>query len=243
MMIRLLACGAFAQGIGAGPAAPVVVAGGQLVQGAKAFDLGPVGGDDPPVGRAGVLAAGDPAAFEPPEQGRCRHPDLAGEGGQRPLAGPEAALAGARVMVQAGAQAQPADQVLDLARMEVLVQAGRAEALGRKPAGYHGTVQALAGQGRDPLGQRPVVGQLLDPGDRAVRTAWVWWPPAQVTVAWTRSVAPSAVTWMDSMTARSSRLRSATVVVGAAHSAGMPLARARIAASSAADSRGGRCRW
>ena len=43
------------------------------------------------------------------------------------------------------------------------------------------------------------------------------------------------------MTARSSRLRSATVVVGAAHSAGMSLARARIAASSAADSRAGRC--
>src|SRR6185437_10378886 len=45
------------------------------------------------------------------------------------------------------------------------------------------------------------------------------------------------------MTARSSRLRSATVVVGAAHSAGMSPARARIAASSAAESRAGRARW
>jgi hypothetical protein len=45
------------------------------------------------------------------------------------------------------------------------------------------------------------------------------------------------------MTARSSRLRSATVVVDAAHIAGMSAARARIAASSAADSRAGRCRW
>ena len=56
-------------------------------------------------------------------------------------------------------------------------------------------------------------------------------------------MAPSAVTWTDSMTARSSLLRSATVVVGAAHSAGMSPARARIAASSAADSRAGRARW
>src|ERR1700761_4441312 len=52
-------------------------------------------------------------------------------------------------------------------------------------------------------------------------------------VACTRSVAPSAVTWTDSMTARSSLLRSATVVVGAAHRAGMSLARARIAPSPA----------
>jgi hypothetical protein len=41
------------------------------------------------------------------------------------------------------------------------------------------------------------------------------------------------------MTARSSRLQSAMVVGGAAHSSGMSLAKARIAASSAADSRGG----
>src|SRR6185437_6732181 len=45
------------------------------------------------------------------------------------------------------------------------------------------------------------------------------------------------------MTARSSRLRSATVVVGAAHSAGMSPARARIAASSAYVSQAGRARW
>src|SRR5260370_19174877 len=98
-MIGLLVRGAFAQGIGVGPAAPVVVAGWQLVQRAEAFDLGWAGGDDPPVGRAGVLAAGDPAAFEPGEQGCRGHLDLAGEGGQPPLAGPEAALAGAGVVV------------------------------------------------------------------------------------------------------------------------------------------------
>jgi hypothetical protein len=135
MMIRLLVRGAFAQGIGAGPAAPVVVAGRQLVQRAEAFDFSRVGGDDPPVGRAGVLPAGDPAAFEPSEQGCRGHSDLAGEGGQPPLAGPDAALAGAGVVVQAGAQAQAADQVLDLAGVEAFVQAGCAEALGREPAG------------------------------------------------------------------------------------------------------------
>src|SRR6266487_2758631 len=55
MTIRLLVRGAFAQGIGVGPSAPVVVAGRQLVPCAEAFDLGRVGGDDPPVGRAGIL--------------------------------------------------------------------------------------------------------------------------------------------------------------------------------------------
>src|SRR5260370_35572203 len=79
----------------AGPAAPVVVAGRQLAERAEASDFGGVCGDDPPVGRPGVLPAADPAAFEPSEQGRGRHADLAGEGGQPPLAGPEAAAAGA----------------------------------------------------------------------------------------------------------------------------------------------------
>src|ERR1700677_4805319 len=51
-----------------GPAAPVVVAARQLVQRAEALDFGVVCGDDPPVGRPGVLPAGDPAAFEPSEQ-------------------------------------------------------------------------------------------------------------------------------------------------------------------------------
>jgi hypothetical protein len=45
------------------------------------------------------------------------------------------------------------------------------------------------------------------------------------------------------MTARSSLLRSATVVVGAAHSARMSPARARIVASSAAVSRAERRYW
>jgi hypothetical protein len=107
-----------------------VVAGRQLVQRAEALDFGGVCGDDPPVGRPGVLPAGDPAAFEPSEQGRHRHLDLAGQGGQPPLAGPEAALVGAVVVVQAGPQAQPADQLLDLPVVEALVLAGRAEALG-----------------------------------------------------------------------------------------------------------------
>jgi len=82
--------------------------------------------------------------LEPSEQGRRWHADLSGEGGQPRLAGPEAAPAAAVVVVQAGAQAQPADQVLDLARMEAVVQAGRAEALGRELAGDRGVVQALS---------------------------------------------------------------------------------------------------
>ena len=126
-----------------GPAAPVVVAGRQLVQRAEAFDFGVVCGDDPPVGCPGVLPAGDPAAFEPSEQGRHWHPDLAGQGGQPPLAGPEAAVIGAVVVVQAGTQAQPADQVLDLAVMEAFVLAGCAEALGCELAGDRGVAQAL----------------------------------------------------------------------------------------------------
>ena len=97
---------------------------------AEALDFGGVGGDDPPVGRTGVLAAGDPAAFEPSEQGRHRHADLAGQGSQPPVARPEAAVIGAVVVVQAGPQAQPADQLLDLAGMEAFVLAGGAEALG-----------------------------------------------------------------------------------------------------------------
>jgi hypothetical protein len=75
-----------------------VVAGRELVQGAEAFDFGGVCGDDPPVGRPGVLPAGDSAAFEPPEQGRHRHLDLAGQGGQPPLPGSEAAVIGAVVV-------------------------------------------------------------------------------------------------------------------------------------------------
>src|SRR5260370_36868939 len=86
-MIGLLVRGAFAQGIGVGPAAPVVVAGRQLVQRAEAFDLGWAGGDGPPGGRAGGLAARDPAAPEPGKQGCPGALDLAGEGGQPPLAG------------------------------------------------------------------------------------------------------------------------------------------------------------
>src|SRR5438552_14927737 len=135
MIVRLLVLGSAGWGVGVGPAAPVVVAGWQLVQCAEAFDFGLVGGDDPPVGRPGVLPAGDPAAFEPSEQGCRRHPDLAGEGGQPPLAGPEAALAGAVVMVEAGAQAQAADQVLDLAGVETFVLVGCAEAFGCEPVG------------------------------------------------------------------------------------------------------------
>lgn len=107
---------------------------------AEAFDFGLVRGDDPPVGRPGVLPAGDPAALELSEQGRGRHANLAGEGGQPPLAGREAALAGAVVVVHAGAQAQLADQVLDLAGMEAFVLAGCAEALGCELAGDRGVV-------------------------------------------------------------------------------------------------------
>ena len=150
-----------------GPAAPVVVAGGELVQRAEAFDFGLVCGDDPPVGRPGVLPAGDPAAFEPSEQGRHWHPDLAGQGSQPPLAGPEAAVIGAMVVVQAGAQAQPADQLLDLPTVEAFVQAGRAEALGCELPGDRGVPQALTGQCPDPLRERRVVRQLVDPGYRA----------------------------------------------------------------------------
>ena len=46
------------------------------------------------------------------------------------MAGSEAAVIGAVVLVQAGSQAQPAGQLLDLPVMETVVQAGRAEALG-----------------------------------------------------------------------------------------------------------------
>src|SRR5215470_9379711 len=133
-----------------GPAAPVVVAGRQLVQRAEASDFGGVCGDDPPVRRPGVLLAGCPAALEPSEQGRDRHADLAGQGGQPPLAGPEAALIGAVVMVQAGPQAQPADQLLDLPVVEAVVLAGRAEALGGELPGDRGAAQALPGQCRYP---------------------------------------------------------------------------------------------
>jgi hypothetical protein len=152
MSIGLLVLGTLNRGAGVGPAAPVVVAGWQLVQRAEAFDLGPVRGDDPPVGCPGVLPAGDPAALKPREQGRYRHPDLAGKGGQPPLVVPEAALIGAVVVVQAGAQAQSADQVLDLAGVEAFVQAGRAEALNCQPVGDRGVPQALTGQCLDPFG-------------------------------------------------------------------------------------------
>src|SRR5947207_2539088 len=150
-----------------GPAAPVVVAGRQLVQRAEALDLGGVGGDDPPAGRAGVLPAGDPAASEPSEQGCGRHADLAGQGGQSPLAGPEAAVIGAVVVVQAGTQTQPPDQLLDLPVVEAFVLAGRAEAFARELPGDRGAAQALPGQGPDPLREGRVVRQLLDPGPAA----------------------------------------------------------------------------
>src|SRR5258708_3605925 len=88
-----------------GPATAVVVARGELAEYAEALGLRRVCGDDARAGRPGVLLAGDPAAPEPAEQGRGRHPDLAGQGGQPPLAGPEAALTGALVVVQARAQA------------------------------------------------------------------------------------------------------------------------------------------
>src|SRR6266567_215431 len=67
------------------PAAPVVVAGRKLVKGPEACDLGLVRGDDPAAGRAGVLSSGDPAASQPGEQCRHRHPDLTGEGRQPPF--------------------------------------------------------------------------------------------------------------------------------------------------------------
>src|SRR2546430_8722354 len=134
-----------------GPATAVVVAGGELAEYAEAFDFRGVCGDDPPAGRPGILLAGDPAAPEPAEQGRGRHADLAGQGGQPPLAGPEAALIGAVVVVQAGTQAQPADQVLDLPGVEVFVQVGRAEAVEGELAGDRGVPQARTGQCPDPL--------------------------------------------------------------------------------------------
>src|SRR6266700_2308070 len=120
----LVLLGVVDRGAVAGPAALAVVAGRELVQGAEALDFGLVCGDDPPVGRPGVLAAGDPASSEPSEQGGGRHADLAGQGCQPPLPGLQAALAGAVVVVQAWAQAQPPDQVLDCAGMEAVVQAG-----------------------------------------------------------------------------------------------------------------------
>src|SRR2546430_9446805 len=164
MITGLLVLRGVDRGACVGPAAPVVVAGRELVEYAEAFDFRGVCGDDPPAGRPGILLAGDPAAPEPAEQGRRRHADLAGQGGQPPLAGSEAALAGAVVVVQAGPQAQPADQVLDLAGMEAVVQAGGAEALGGELAGDRGNVQALPGQGPDPLRQRRGGPQLVDPG-------------------------------------------------------------------------------
>src|SRR5438034_10003764 len=118
MVTGLLVLGGVDRGAGVGPAVPVVVAGGQLVQRAEAFAFGVVCGDDPPAGRTGVLPAGDPAASEPSEQRRRRHADLAGQGSQPPLAGREAAVIGAVVVVQAGTQAQPPDEVLDLAVVE-----------------------------------------------------------------------------------------------------------------------------
>ena len=47
-------------------------------------------------------------------------------------------MIGAVVVIQAGAQAQPADQVLDLAVVEALVQARGAEALGCQAVGDRG---------------------------------------------------------------------------------------------------------
>src|SRR6266496_3834081 len=84
-----------------------------------------------------------------------------------PVVVPEAALAGAVVMVQAGTQAQSADQVLDLADVEAFVQVGRAEALDCEPVGDGGVPQALTGQCPDPLRQCRVLRQLVDPGHGA----------------------------------------------------------------------------
>jgi hypothetical protein len=70
MVIGVLALRGVDRDAGVGPAAPVVVAGRQLMQRAEAFDFGGVCGDDPPVGCPGVLPAGGSAAFEPSEQGR-----------------------------------------------------------------------------------------------------------------------------------------------------------------------------
>jgi hypothetical protein len=83
------------------------------------------------------------------------------------LAGAEVALIGAVVMIQAGTQAQPADQMLDLAVVETFMLAGRAEALRCELAGDRGVAQAFTGQCLDPFGQRRVVRQLVDPGHRA----------------------------------------------------------------------------
>jgi hypothetical protein len=58
-------------------------------------------------------------------------------------------------------------------------------------------------------------------------------PPAQAMVTSTRSLSPSTVT--RSMTWRMSCLRSALVVVGASHSAGMSAASRRMAARWSAD--------
>jgi hypothetical protein len=159
------------------------------------------------------------------------------------LIGSETALIGAAVILQTRAQAQPADQVLGLAEVEAFVQMRRAEAFGGEPVGDRGVAQALTDQRLDPLGQRRgsrTAGRSGRPGN--IRSAWPWWPPAQQMVAWTFSLIPSAVTSTRSTTARTSFLRSAAVVVGAAHSAGMSAARARMEASSAGDSLLGRSR-
>jgi hypothetical protein len=142
-----------------------VVAGRHLVQRAEAFDLGGVCGDDPPVGRPGVLAAGDPAASEPSEQGRPRHPDLAGEGGQPPLAGAEAALIGAVVVVQAGPQAQLADQVLDLAVACALAGARNFREAGDHAADLPQGVLARLGGVPHPLRRR-----IIAPSETRIRT-------------------------------------------------------------------------
>jgi hypothetical protein len=52
---------------------------------------------------------------------------------------------GAVVVVQAGTQAQPADQVLDLPIVEAFALAGRAEALGGELPGDRGVPQSLSG--------------------------------------------------------------------------------------------------
>jgi hypothetical protein len=67
------------------------------------------------------------------------------------LARSEAALPGTPVVVQAEVQAQPTDHLLDFAVVEAVVQARRAEAVGCELAGDRGAVQALPGQGPDPL--------------------------------------------------------------------------------------------
>jgi hypothetical protein len=150
---------------------------------------------------------------------------------------------GAVVVVQAGTQAQPADQVLDLAVVETLTLAGRAETLEGELSGDRGVPQALIGQSPDPIRERRVVRQLVDPGYRAdqVGTGLVAAGPGHGGVHALGGLVGGDLDRLDD-----GAQQPLTVGHGGrrrAHSAGMSSARARIAASSAADNRAGRCRW